>query len=457
MSNKAEKLPLADAFWTWIESPETPMQVASLLIFRPDEPASDFVRRVVDTYRGYPATTRPFNFLITPTRIPLMATRVVIDDVEIDYHLRHSALPKPGGQRELGILVSRLHSAPLDRRRPMWETHVIEGLEDNRVAVYIKAHHSLMDGVAGVRMLMETFSTDQDAPLPPPPWARTLPPREGGTSGGAARLFKLRNALQTLRAVARLFRGRSKKTPLVGLFQSPHSALNVEVGPQRRLATASIELDRLVAITSATGATINDVVLALCSSALRCYLDKLGELPSESLTAMVPVSIRPADAESDGNSVSMILADLATTGADPRARLAKIVQSTQAAKQHLSSMDSGGLALYSQAAMLPHVGRQLIPALAKARPVFNLVISNVPGPRETLYAGGAPLESFHPMSLLFKNEALNITALSYDGNLNFGFTACRTALPRVQDLALYLLDALDELEQTIGKEIARDR
>jgi diacylglycerol O-acyltransferase len=452
MSNPRGKLmPIADAFWTWIESPETPMQVAGLMIFKPDEPAADFVRRVVDTYRTYPATIKPFNYLVKRSRIPLMARRRVIDDVDIDYHFRHSALPAPGGQLELGILISRLHSAPLDPRRPMWEAHVIEGLEGDRVAVYLKAHHSLLDGVAGIRLLMETFSTDPDAALPPPPWARALPPRTTRTAAERRRRPKLSHIASALMAVRRLAKARRQHdNELVGLFQSPRSALNVEVSPQRRVATASLDLARIVAVGKASGTTINDVVLALCSAGLRRYLDQLDSVPAQSLTAMVPVSVRPADSDGDGNAVSMILATLATDVSDPAQRLRQIARSTEAGKNHLRSMEAGTLDIYSQAAMLPHVSRQLVPGLASARPVFNLVISNVPGPHEPLYAGGARLESWFPVSLLFKNEALNITALSYNGRLNLGFTACRTALPHVQDLALYVEHALDDLETVLS-------
>ena len=455
MSNPRGKLmPIADAFWTWIEAPETPMQVAGLMIFKPNEPAADFVRRVVNTYRTYPATTKPFNYLIKRSRIPLMARRSVVDDVDIDYHFRHSALPAPGGQLELGILISRLHSTPLDPRRPMWEAHIIEGLEGDHVAVYIKAHHSLMDGVAGIRMLMETFSTDPDAALPPPPWARALPARTQRKVAERRKRTKFTNALSALQAVRRLAKARREHdNELVGLFQSPRSALNVEVSPQRRVATASLDLARIIAVGRASGTTINDVVLALCSASLRRYLDQLDDVPAQSLTAMVPVSVRPADSDGDGNAVSMILATLATDVSDPAERLKQIARSTEAGKNHLRSMDAGTLDLYSQTAMLPHVSRQLVPGLASTRPVFNLVISNVPGPPEPLYAGGARLESWFPASLLFKNEALNITALSYNGRLNLGFTACRTALPHVQDLALYVEDALEDLETVLSVDV----
>jgi WS/DGAT/MGAT family acyltransferase len=218
------------------------------------------------------------------------------------------------------------------------------------------------------------------------------------------------------------------------------------ISPQRRVSTATIELDRVSALAEASGTTLNDIVLALCSTALRRYLQDLDELPAQPLTAMCPVSVRPADGEAEGNAVSMILASLATDEADPVARLRVIAASTAAGKKHLRSLDKAALTAYSSLAMAPHFARQLVPGAARTRPMFNVVISNVPGPRRPLYAAGARMESFFPVSLLFKNEALNITVLSYDGHLNFGFTADRSALPHVQDLAVYTVQALDELE-----------
>jgi WS/DGAT/MGAT family acyltransferase len=237
---------------------------------------------------------------------------------------------------------------------------------------------------------------------------------------------------------------------LTGLFQAPHSPLNVPITPQRRFSTAAIDVDRLTKLAIATETSVNDVVLALCSAALRRYLLDLNALPRQPLVAMCPVSVRPADSPSEGNAVSMILANLATHEPDPRRRLAAISASTRAAKAHLRSQPKAVLDCYSPLAMGPHLARQLVPGIASGmRPVFNVVISNVPGPPQPLHAGEARMEELYPMSLLFKNEALNITVCSYAGRLNFGFTACRSSLPHVQDLALHTLAALDELERAV--------
>ena len=249
--------------------------------------------------------------------------------------------------------------------------------------------------------------------------------------------------------------GGAGANPLVGLFQAPRSPLNVPITPQRRVSTATVDLARVNALAKATGTTLNDIVLALCSAALRRYLLDLGALPERPLVAMCPVSVRTPDAHSEGNAVSMILASLATDEPDPQRRLTAIAASTQACKAHLRSLPKAALDAYSSLAMTPHLARQLVPGAASgARPVFNVVISNVPGPRQPLHAGGARAEQIFPMSLLFKNEALNITVLSYADQLNFGFTACRSALPHVQDVAVYTVEALEELERSVAERRA---
>lgn len=452
---RRRRMPIADTFWLWLESPTTAMQVACLTTFSAGPETREVVAEIVDEFRGQQATTRPFNTLIHQRPAPLMSLREPTDDVEIDYHFRHSALPAPGGQRELGVLVSRLHSMPLDIRRPLWESHVIEGVGEDEFAVYLKAHHSLMDGVAGVRAITETFSSEPDQPLKPAPWAREIPQRpQRDAPTRESLVLRGRSALGNLRQVNRALRqfgqaSLQSKNPLVGPFQAPRSPLNVTISPQRRFSTATIELARAARLAELTGTTLNDVVLAACSTALRRYLLAHDGLPDKPLVAMCPVSIRPADSDGDGNAVSMILADLATDEADPRERLTRIAASTTAGKEHLRRLPKAALAAYSALAMGPHLLRQLVPGALRVRPSFNLVISNVPGPRRPLYAGRARMTGFFPMSLLFRNEALNITVLSYDGQLNFGFTACRRSLPQAQDIAVFTSEAFDELEALV--------
>lgn len=447
-------LPAADSCWLWLESPDTPIHVASLCIFDAPAKGGATIPEIVEWCRSHPATSRPFNQIIHPRPAPIPAVIETIDNVEIDYHFRHSALPAPGGQRELGMLVSRIHATPLDTRRPMWEVHLIEGLEGGKLALYVKVHHSLLDGVAGVRMLVETFSSGSKQPLVPPPWARELPSRKRGKKAGLDPLSLaprvVADAWRIERALAELTRASAQPgNPLVGPFEAPRAMMNRPIDSRRRFSTASVDLARISALAEATRTTVNDVVLELCSSAVRRYLADNDELPAKPLTVMCPVSIRPKDSDGSGNAVSMIMANLATDEADPRERLERITASTRAAKDRLRALPKSALVAYSAIAMAPYLLRNLIPGATRTRPMFNFVISNVPGPRTPLYAGQARMQSFFPVSLLFKNEGLNITVLSYDGSVNFGVLACPLSMPHTQNLALHLLDALDELEQAV--------
>jgi WS/DGAT/MGAT family acyltransferase len=385
------------------------------------------------------------------------------DDTEIDleHHIRHSALPRPGRIRELLALTSRLHGTLLDRHRPLWETHLIEGLEDGRFAVYSKTHHALMDGVSALRLLERTLSTDPDARDVALPYTaravRRRPPREPAGEGdgnpllhalhlGAdvvsdavgltPRLLKL--GVDALRDQAATLPGRA-----------PHMMLNVPITGSRRFAADDWDLARIRTVGKAAGATVNDVVLAMCSGALRDYLLAEDALPDAPLVAMTPVSLRTGDDESDGNAVGAVLCNLATDRDDPEARLLAIHESMLQAKASLSGLSQLQVTALSAAVMAPLVA----PALGVhrlVRPAFNLVISNVPGPREPLYWNGARLDGMYPLSIPVSGQALNITITTYAGRANFGLTGCRRSLPHMQRLLHGLDDALAGLEKAFA-------
>lgn len=445
-------LKLDDSFWMWLESSETPMHVAALAIFEPDdEPAAVVAKRIVTAFRNRTDIDARFRALLDKRRFPRRTRRRMAEDVEIDFHLRHKALPAPGGELELAQLISRLHSIQLDARRPMWEVHVIEGLENNRFAVYIKVHHSVINGVDAVRLLGRTLATDAGSAMPDPVWVVGRPPRSPALVGGRRRIpvSRVKQLAASVKAVDALRRAR-EDSPLVGAFVAPRSPLNVEVGPQRRVSTASIDLDRIKHLAKRSETSVNDVVLAACSGALRRYLLDIDGLPERPLIAGCPVSIA-AEGASPDSSVGIMLVDLATDEADPSARLSAISRSSRAAKKHQAAVPHGALVAYSMLAMLPHTLRQLVPgAVRQIPPIFNLIISNVPGPQQPLYLAGARMVALHPLSLLFRGEALNITAVSHGGRMNFGFTACRVALPHVQHLGLYLEEAVTQLEYVVG-------
>lgn len=450
-----------DASWLAVESRETPMHVASLLVFSPPPKARpDYLQKLIAFLRAAREFQPPWNLKLAGAPLRRLLPAWEIDRaLDLDYHLRHSALPAPGGERELGVLVSRLHSHPLDFSRPLWECHLIEGLEGGRFALYTKMHHSLVDGVGGMRMLSRALATSPRARDTRAPWSVVLPQRERAQARGAGALQtvleRARGQARSLPELARALRrllaaARETGAGLTPPYAAPPSVLNGRITGARRFATQQYELARLKALAKAADVTLNDVVLWLCATALRRFLKESGALPRKPLTAGIPVNVRPADEVAVGNAISFMMASLATDVADPRRRLAAIKASTSAAKAHLQSLPREALTQYTVLLMAPYMLELLTGLGGRTRPIFNLTVSNVPGPQQALYFRGARLEAMYPVSLLSHGQALNITCLSYAGTLNFGFTACRDTLPHMQRLAVYTGEALAELETLLS-------
>ncbi len=446
-----------DAMFLYGESREVMFHVAGLLPFSPPHDAPpDWMRSLMDEVREAPIFP-PWNLrLKTPDLLKNPLHSWVEDKIDREYHVRRSALPSPGDERELGILVSRLHGYPVDFHRPPWEMHLIEGLEGGRFAMYVKVHHSLVDGFTAMRILADSLSPDpdeRDRPLffsiPRPP----RPPREDEHGGAHLNeiLAVVREQYVSTRAAARaLFNIGKKELELVTPRQAPKSVLNAKISRSRRFATVLHDIARMKAVAKRVGGTLNDIVLAVSASSLRRYLLELDALPSAPLIAMVPVSVRPKDDQGGGNAVGAILASLATDIADPAERAAAIISSTSKAKQQLQGLSRSAIIQYSAMLLAPSI-LQMIPGTAgRLKPTFNVVISNVPGPERPRYFRGARLEAAYPMSIPVHGQALNITCNSYAGKVCFGFTGCRDTLPRLQRMAVYCAEALDELEHAVS-------
>jgi diacylglycerol O-acyltransferase len=234
-------------------------------------------------------------------------------------------------------------------------------------------------------------------------------------------------------------------------FVGPRSMINGRVRPARRFATQKYSLDSIKKLATATDASLNDIVLYLCSTAIRNFLIERGGLPEKPLTSGIPVNIRPVDDTGTGTAISFIIADLATNEADPLKRLDIIKQSTQVAKEHLQSMPRSALMQYTLFMMAPYTLQLLSGLGGRMRPAFNVTISNVPGPTKPLYYNGCTLEAMYPVSLIAHGGSLNITCLSYNGSLNFGYTGCRDTLPSMQNIAVLSGEALEELEGLVNK------
>ncbi len=450
--------------WTFLaaETRESMMHVGSLMPFSPPADASpDLLRELMDEVRQDARAYAPWNLKLRYPGLPAHPLQAWIEDdhFDVEYHIRRSALPSPGDERELGILVSRLHSHPLDFHRPPWEVHFIEGLEGGRFALYFKVHHALIDGYTGVRLLSTSLSrtaAELDTPMffsrePSQRASKTAEPKAPTLEAlmGLAReqIGTTRNITKALINV--LLPAKNASRSLVAPMQAPKSILNQKISRNRRFATQQFPVDRLKRVAKAYGGTLNDIVLALCSTGIRRLLLEQDALPGKPLTAMLPVNIRPKDDPGGGNAVGSILASLATDIEDPVARFNTIIASTRDAKAQLQGMTKLGIMQYSALLMSPMLLSQIPGAVGRVRPAFNLVVSNVPGPDKPLYFRGFRMEAYYPMSIPFQGYGLNITVISYLDTLNFGFIGCRDTLPHMQRLAVYAREALEELEGAV--------
>lgn len=437
------------------ESREHAMHVGGLQLFEPPEDAGpDFVKDTFDAmlertelqpmFRKHPA------FFGGITNIAWTFDK----EVEMDYHLRRSALPSPGRVRELLELTSRLHGSLLDRHRPLWEAHLVEGLNDGRYAVYVKFHHALIDGVSALRLLTRSFTTDADDRQVRVPWELEVG-RSPASGPGPSALQMLGDTVGSLASLApstlSLARSALIEQQLTLPFRAPRTMFNVPIGGARRCAAQSWSLDRIKRVKSATGATVNDVVLAMCSGALRAYLLEQDALPDAPLVAMVPISLRTEhEADRGGNMVGTILCNLGTNTDDPLKRLEAINSSMRDNKNVFAQLPRvQQLAL--SALLTGGMVTTLIPGYMKAGPPpFNIVISNVPGNREPVYWQGARMDGNYPLSIALDGQALNITLTNNADKLDFGLVGCRRSIPRLQRLLGHLETSLKDLEVAVG-------
>jgi WS/DGAT/MGAT family acyltransferase len=446
-----KRLTPSDAVFLLLERPETMMHVAALLPFTPPEDASPtFLRDLIEEIRGAKEVHSPWNVkLWTPELLANPLQSWVVDEkLDLDYHVRRTALPSPGDERELGVLVSRLHSNAIDLHRPPWEVHLIEGLENRRFALFVKVHHSLVDGYTAQKILARSLVTDAADRKQPMFFSLAPKPPTKALSTVRANVTQYFQAAGNVaRALARL---TDEASGLVGPLDAPRCILNKRIGRSRRFATQKLPTARLRAVARAAGGTMNDVVLALSAASLRRYLLELDALPAKPLIAMVPVNVRPKDDPGGGNAVGAMLASLATDIAEPGARLAAIIAGTKRAKEQLQGMSREAILSYSALLTSPFM-LQLVPGAAgRVRPAFNVVISNVPGSDEPLYFRGARLEATFPLSIPVHGLALNITCGSYAGTIDFGFIGCRETLPHLQRLAVHCGEAMTELESAFA-------
>jgi WS/DGAT/MGAT family acyltransferase len=460
---------LRDAMFLLAESRERPTHVGSLMLFdRPEGAGDDFLG---DLYRRLVSGDVDLAPLFRRRATRSLGTLgqwawTDDEDVDVEYHVRLSALPRPGRIRELLELVSRLHGSLLDRHRPLWEFHLIEGVEGERFAVYGKIHHAMMDGVRSMKHLQKTLSLDPEARDMAPFWS--VDPRSGRRAQPPATVdeawspvIAARHAVESVAHTAGTLASTAQHALSVGPavvetlyhglveqdlalpFEAPPTMLNVPITGARRFAAQSWPIKRIQRVRERTGSTVNDVVLAMSAGALRRYLAEREALPAKPLVAALPVALEDA---SSGNALGAILVNLATDEADPAERLAKIKASGRAAKDNINGRDPMAVAALSAAVAAP-LGMSYVPGSSALNQGFNLIISNVPGPKDPLYWEGAKLTGLYPVSVPLDGQALNVTVTSYADHMEFGLTGCRRAVPHLQHMLAFLEESLVELEE----------
>ncbi len=450
------------------ENRNMPMHVGGLQLFeKPEGAGRNYTRELFEQMRDVDEVS-PL-FLKHPYRSVRTGGQLTWREdaqFDIEHHVRHSALPKPGRIRELLELCSRLHGTRLAWERPLWEAHVIEGLRDGRVALYTKTHHALVDGVSAMRLLQSVLSTDADERDMPAPWGQAAGTRSRKKKSNdlvlsEAPMTALRSALGITAEAAgmpsalikTITKGVRNETSSLSLH-APRTLFNQSITGSRRFAAQDWPIERLRAIGKATGTTLNDVVLAMCSGAMRTYLLELDALPEAPLVAMVPVGLNAKQSQiasaDGGNAIGSVMVQLATDVHDPGKRLQKIHNSMRDGKQALSSMTPVQIMAMSALGQAPAIIAPMLRMQGIVRPPYNLIISNVPGPRTTHYWNGAKLVGTYPLSIPINGMALNITCTSYDGNMMFGLTGCRRTVPHLQRLLAYLDQELTALEKAAG-------
>ena len=451
------------------ENRSMPMHVGGLQLFKKPEGAGrNYVREMYETSLDVDEIA-PL-FLKHPYRSVRTAGQLIWkpdEEFDIEHHVRHSALPKPGRVRELLELCSRLHSTRLAWERPLWEAHIIEGLRDGRVAMYTKTHHALVDGISAMRLLANVLSTDPDRRNMPPMWGI----HPGGKSSKSDEadeqsitdvpLHALHSAMGiTAEAVGMpgalvktISKGLRNETSALSLY-APRTMFNQQITGSRRFAAQDWPIERLRAIGKATGTTLNDVVLAMCSGAIRTYLLELDALPDSTLVAMVPVGLNAKQSHiassEGGNAVGAVMARLGSHLHDPADRLKSIHESMRDGKEGLSSMTPAQIMAMSAIGQAPAILTPILRMQGIVRPPYNLIISNVPGPRAPHYWNGAELLGTYPLSIPINGMALNITCTSYNGLMCFGLTGCRRTVPHLQRLLTYLDDEVKALAKAAG-------
>ena len=465
-----QRLTGLDAAFLYMETPTAHMHVGSVIVADPTglERGQMTADGIADYVQRRLHLAPPFRRRLVQVPFRLDHPQWIEDpDFDIHFHVRRAALPSPGGMAELAELAGDVMGRRLDRSRPLWELYVVEGLEGGRVAINSKAHHAAVDGVSGMEIMsaMLQLSPDQPPPSEPDDWHPDSEPGDLRLLASAAwnaattpvgMLRAGRRLAGAATGLVKLQRGDRKaeqprKAPPPAPFAAPMTRLNGSIGPHRRVALTEISLDTVKSVKNGLGGTVNDVVLAAVSGALRTYFTDHGDPVDRPLVAMVPISVRGEDQQGQiGNHVSAMLTALPIDEANPAERLRLVSRTTKGAKQQHGALGANTIAELAELAPagVATLAARLYTrtrAADRHRPIWNAVVSNVPGPRFPLYYNGAKVEAVYPLGPPHEMCGLNITLFSYLDTIFVGLNADRDLVPDVDTLGAALCVEVDRL------------
>lgn len=467
-----QRLTGLDATFLYLETPANHMHVGSLAIFDPSTvPEGYEYEKVVDLVRDRLPLLPPFRRRLK--EIPFQLNHPVwVEDpgFDIHNHMRRMAVPAPGGMAEIAELAADFMGRQLDRNKPLWEMWVVEGLEDGNIAVLTKTHHAAIDGVSGAELTVNLLDLQPEpAPSPPDEWKPDRVPSDFELVGFALASLARQpvRAAKTARRTAEALWGLRQRnrhpdvSPPPAPFSAPRTSINTSITARRSLGYLQVDLEEVKRIKGALGGTVNDVVLAACGRGLRNYFEAKGETLDGPLVAMVPISVRGEDEQGAmGNKVGAMMVSLADDRKECVDQLRAISDGTKHAKDQEKAIDAATLASDWTEFAAPSVAA-LAARLAsrtrvfdRVRPMFNVTISNVPGPPFPLYSAGARMTAMYPMGPITDGTGLNITVMSYMGQMFFGLLACKDTIPDVERIVDGLDEALKELSKAADEATA---
>jgi diacylglycerol O-acyltransferase len=455
------KLSLIDYGFLLTESHHSPKHVGCMQTFKlPPRKGSAWLRQMLAGLKeekpGF-----PFNQRVS-FKNPFQPEWVRERNVDMDYHVRHTVLPHPGDDEQLWKMASRLHSNLLDRERPLWEFHLIEGLSDRRFAFYIKIHHAMADGVTISRWVSESGAENPKDINSPAIWhgekrrqrAKSKEPTYADLVAEGIKVFGggVRTAMDMATLTVRLLQRRflEGNRDITFPLSAPKTRFNVVPGAARNLTATEFALDEVKAIAHDQEVTVNDVLLTICDLAVNRYFADKGEPLNEPLVVYMPVNLRTKQDDEGGNLVSLLQVRMSSSQEDPLLALHQVSQSSVTAREVFSGFGRPAIQLYALTVALLSLFEETLKLDKVLRPVTNLVISNVPGPPKTLYFRGAESLRAYPISTLPPMTALNVTANSYAGIMHVGLVAGRTAIPDLDLLTRHMDEVFAEMKELAG-------